>query len=327
MTQDETPRNDENVRAAANARRGSPPLAQSVQAVDRAVMLLRELAGAGRPLRLAELASRCELKRPTAWRLLATLERHGLVERQPSGNAYGIASGALPYLRPPLVDSLARRARPVLRRIAQASGVTASLAYVDRFAIVYIDQIDSSCFTSPNWVDAEIALHASSPGKAVMAALPAAEWRGMLPPTLDRLTDTTITDVDHLAAELEATRRRGYATCEGEDVTFSNGVSAVVVDAFERPIAAVNLWGADRLVPTSRFAELGLAAMTAAAEISSSMSGGVGSAGLLCDPGALTRSRKPRASSGTRSLDLAEREPERSRDDLDDDVSLPAWRS
>jgi DNA-binding IclR family transcriptional regulator len=257
--------------AAADTRRGSAPRAQSIQAVDRAVALLRELAGAGEPQRLAELAGRCELKRPTAWRLLATLERQGLVERQPKGSTYAIAAGALPYLRPPVVDSLARRARPVLRRIAEASGVTVSLAYVDRFAIAYIDQIDSGRFTSPNWVDTEIALHASSPGKAVLAALPAAEWPGMLPPTLTRLTDATITDLDRLAAELDATRRRGYATCEGEDVTFSNGVSAVIADVVERPVAAVNLWGPERLVPSTRFAELGAAARAAAAEIAGAM--------------------------------------------------------
>jgi DNA-binding IclR family transcriptional regulator len=239
---------------------------KTVQSVDRAVMLLRALAQADEPVPLAALAGLCGLERPTAWRLLLTLQTHGLVERGGPDNGYQLAFGALELSSSRAVDSLARIARPLLTALANQHEVTASLAYVERFGIVYIDQVDSAGFATPNWVGRPLSLHGSSPGKAVLAALPPAEARGMLGPTLPRLTDTTITDFAKLATELVAVREAGYAVSRGEDVTYSNGASAAVMEG-GRPFAAFDLWGPERIVPVSRLPELGAAAAAAASEL------------------------------------------------------------
>ena len=88
----------------------------------------------------------------------------------------------------------------------------------------------------------------------------------MLGPTLQRLTDTTITDLVEFAAELDSVRVLGYAVSRGEDVTYSNGASAVATSN-GRPFAAIDLWGPERMVPTARLAELGEAAAAAALEL------------------------------------------------------------
>lgn len=244
-----------------------PNRSKTVQSVDRAIALLRTLATSPQSLSLAELASRCELARPTAWRLLWTLEVGGLVEKVEPAH-YRLAIGWTGPQQPDhRVDVLARLSRPVLTELAQECGVTASLVLVGRFDLAYIDQVDGPLFTSPTW-EGPLSLHASSPGKAVLAALPDAEWRAMAGPELEELTETTITDLDDLAAELAVVRERGYARCLGEDVTYSNGASAVVL-AGGRPVAAVDLWGPDRRVPESRLAELGAAAASGAARIQS----------------------------------------------------------
>jgi DNA-binding IclR family transcriptional regulator len=53
---------------------------QRVQSVARAAELLKALDA---PATVFELAERCGLNRSTAWRILATLEDSGLVERDP----------------------------------------------------------------------------------------------------------------------------------------------------------------------------------------------------------------------------------------------------
>ena len=73
---------------------------------------------------------------------------------------------------------------------------------------MYIDQVDSDRFSSPNWEGRAVSLYASSPGKAILATLTDAEVQGMVGPTLERLTDTTITDFDELTAELQTVRDR-----------------------------------------------------------------------------------------------------------------------
>lgn len=234
-----------------------------MQSVDRAVSLLRALAKAGTPLSLAALATECHLERPTAWRLLWTLQTHGLVERVGTANGYRLAFGALELSSVQAVDSLARIARPLLSSLAAEHEVTASLAYVERFGLTYIDQVDGPRFASPNWVGRALSLHGSSPGKAVLAALPPGEAQGMIGPVLERLTDETITDLDDLRSELDEVRRQGYAISRGEDVTYSNGASAVVVTN-GRPFAAIDLWGPERIVATSALPALGAAAAAAA---------------------------------------------------------------
>ena len=58
----------------------APDGVQRIQAVDRAVVLLKAVAASSTPPTVLELARRCGINRATAWRLLRTLEHHGLVD-------------------------------------------------------------------------------------------------------------------------------------------------------------------------------------------------------------------------------------------------------
>src|SRR5436853_7745767 len=66
-----------------------------VQSVDRAVMLLRAISASAQPLTAWELARACGINRSTAWRLLQTLEHHGLTERDEATQRYSIGYTAL----------------------------------------------------------------------------------------------------------------------------------------------------------------------------------------------------------------------------------------
>src|SRR5919106_749023 len=61
-----------------------------VQSVQRAAALLEAIAEAPEPQTAPDLAERCGLNRSTAWRILATLEDEGLVERDAATNRYSI---------------------------------------------------------------------------------------------------------------------------------------------------------------------------------------------------------------------------------------------
>ena len=76
---------------------------RTIQSVDRAAMLIKAIADSRRPPTVIELAAECGLNRSTAWRLLATLDAHGLIERDPVSQRYSlgyaflrIAAGAEP---------------------------------------------------------------------------------------------------------------------------------------------------------------------------------------------------------------------------------------
>src|ERR671934_2661732 len=91
---------------------------RTIQAVDRAAALLKAVADSRQPLTVVELATLTGLNRSTAWRLLATLDRHGLVERDPATQRYSVGHAMLQIAAAGDHSALVRRARPVLQQLA-----------------------------------------------------------------------------------------------------------------------------------------------------------------------------------------------------------------
>src|SRR5271156_1293081 len=79
---------------------------QRIQAVDRAIVLLKAVAASTNPPTVLELARRCGINRAAAWRLLRTLEHHGLVDRDVVTQRYTVGYGA------PVIASAGRASQP-----------------------------------------------------------------------------------------------------------------------------------------------------------------------------------------------------------------------
>jgi len=239
----------------------------TIQSVERALALLAAVARARTPPTLAEVAAACGLGRTTAWRLLATLEAHGLVTRDPTSGGYVVGPAAAVLAGAVDEATLIRLARPALEQLAADIGETASLALPRRIGLFYVEQVDPPERSAASWLGIELSLHATSSGKALLAHLPPAEREAVLSRPLRRFTPATITDRRSLAAELDETVRRGYATCAGELEEREFGVSSPVLDAGGHPVCVVNVWGPMKRVPASRFAELGERVRQAAAVV------------------------------------------------------------
>ena len=246
-----------------------------VQSVDRALNLLDAVAAASpRGETAAALAARCDINRATAWRLLGTLEAHGLVERDPSTNRYKVGLALIRMSAAAGYDGLVRRARPILERVSEQTGETAALAIAGLHGVTYVGEAAPQSVLAVSWLAREVPLHATSTGKAFLAWLPQDEAIGMLDTPLPGFTDTTVTDSELLLAELTKTRARGYAECAGEFEATLYGVSAPVLNATDaRPVAIFSIWGPVNRVPVTRFAEFGPIAAEAAIEISAVVSG------------------------------------------------------
>lgn len=241
---------------------------RTIQAVDRAATLLKTVADSRQPLTVVELANATGLNRSTAWRLLATLDQHGLVERDPVTQRYSVGYAILQMGASGDHDALVRRARPVLARLATTTGETASLAVAKRFDLVYVDQVEPPHVMSPNWLGRSAALHATSSGKAFLAWLPPKEREALLTPArLKRFTDTTITTRKVLEDEFAEVRRNGYSVCIGELEETLFGASAAVLNMRERPVAIISVWGPQHRIPRERLPEIGEQAVKAAVEI------------------------------------------------------------
>lgn len=244
------------------------PRASRVQSVDRAVLLLQAVAAAsGRDSSAAALAQACDLNRATAWRILVTLESHGMVVCDRPSGRWSLGGAVAELGRAAGVEDLVALAHPVLVRLSATTGETADLAVARGVRLTYVDEIRPASVLSAEWLGRTVPLHATSTGKALLAFLPAAERARVLAGPLPAHTATTITDPTVLEAELEVIRSRGYATCRGELEPHLDGVSAAVLDLAGHPRGVVSIWGPDVRVTPDRLPALGALAVAAAQEI------------------------------------------------------------
>jgi DNA-binding IclR family transcriptional regulator len=236
--------------------------------------LLQQVGAAPAGVSLAELARLCDINRATAWRLLATMEAHGLVDRDPADNRYRIGFAMIRMSRTAGYDGLVRRVRPILERVCTQTGETAALAVAGQQGVTYVGEVRPVSVLTVSWLAREVPLHATSTGKAFLASLPEPEALGLLKLPLQGFTDTTVTSRDRLLAELRRIRQRGYADCAGELEPTLFGVSAPVLDPSDgRPVAVFSIWGPVNRVTTERFPALGDMAVQAAAEVAEVLGG------------------------------------------------------
>src|SRR6186997_2253937 len=183
----------------------------SVQSVDRAVSILELLARHGEQ-GVTEVAGELGVHKSTAFRLVATLETHGLVEQTEDRGKYRLGVGLLRLAGATTARlDVVQEARPICRRLAQETGETVNIAVLSESSALYLDQVaGSSALQSHNWVGQHIPLHATSNGKVLLSELSEADRKSALR-ELPRFTDKTVTKRSELKDELEQVREAGYA--------------------------------------------------------------------------------------------------------------------
>lgn len=227
------------------------------QTVERALQLLDAVATSAEPLTTGQLAVLSGLARPTAYRLLVTLERQGYLDRV-RDHAFTLGYKATRMSGDRAAQqALARRARPILAALTEQVRETVNLSAPVGAALVEIDQIDPpDPIRQMNYTNVAFPLHGSSNGKLMLSGFSPAELDVFLAHPLERRTDRTITDPAELRAELEATRRRGFGLCVGELYEGINGVSGAIVDGRRLTIGYVSVSGPAFRLPPARLAEI-----------------------------------------------------------------------
>jgi DNA-binding IclR family transcriptional regulator len=213
------------------------------QAVRRAMALLKVFDDDHPAWGLSELARAAGLNKTTAYRLLAALEREGMVGRAADGERYVLGPEIVVLGGRALrANNLRAVARPELERLAGATGETASLEILSGREMLVIDEIAGSHLMSgvPD-LGSRWPLHASSTGLAVLAFLPEAEE--LLSRALPPVTAATITGRAALRAELACVRERGYSVADETLEVGLVAIAAPVCDHDGRVVAALSIAG------------------------------------------------------------------------------------
>jgi DNA-binding IclR family transcriptional regulator len=222
-----------------------------VQAVDRAIACLEAFTQEEPELSLSAVAAHADLAKPTAFRLLATLEVRGLVSHNAATNKYSLGSGILALAAVRARQSgLLDRALPIMRRIRDSVNETISLSVRAGDYRVHLYQLESlHPIRRTTEIGERSPLYAGASNRVLLAAMSDAEIADYLKRTrLEAFTPNTITSAERLWAQIRTVRERGYAESNGERYIGGEAVAAPVRDADGAVIAALYV-----SVPTARY--------------------------------------------------------------------------
>ncbi|MDW6023857.1 IclR family transcriptional regulator [Mesorhizobium sp. BAC0120] len=247
----------------------------AVQSLDRALRILSIVAGSD-GLSLSEVAERSGLAASTAYRMLTTLQSHGMVEFAEQQQLWSVGVEAFrigsAFLRSrKLVD----RARSVMQELMEKTGETANLGVAEDDCVVFVSQVETHqairAFFRPG---TRSPFHASGIGKAILAHLSPARLEAIIEETrLEPFTAKTLSHSSDLEADLEKIRARGWSVDDEERFPGMRCIAAAIFNEFAEPVGGISISGPTVRVTPDRLAAFGPEVRRAAAAVTTMIGG------------------------------------------------------
>ena len=222
------------------ARRDSSP--DFIEALARGLDVIRAFQPRQPVMSLAAVAGAAGLARPTARRVLLTLEELGYV--RPAEGGFELTPRVLELgMSYVLSRNLWEVARPHMERLVARTHESSSIAQLDGSDIVYVARV-----AVPKIVALAVTIGTRFPamqtslGKVLLAALPPEEAdRVLAEPSRSGITPRYVPDREEREAVLREVRARGWAITDEQLAAGIRSVAAPLRDGEGRVIASVNV--------------------------------------------------------------------------------------
>jgi IclR family transcriptional regulator, KDG regulon repressor len=220
--------------------------------------LLVVLAKKGGHHTISALARELGLTFSRVYRLVATLEAKGFIERDPATKLYGLGPRTLEVgMRYLNEHPLVARVRPHLEQLAAETLETTFLAIRDDDQAVYVDRVDSSqAVRFQTDVGARAPWHCVAAGMALVSAESDSVIKSLLSRTRVACVGATPTRAE-LEREIAEVRARGFSINFGQWHADVAAVASPLVDHTGRPVAALVIGAPLMRVTPERANELG----------------------------------------------------------------------
>ena len=213
-----------------------------VEALARGLSIITAFSPTATALTVSDAATRTSLPRPTARRLLKTLEQMGYVRS--SGGLYTLTTKVL-ELGTTYIAALGiwELARPHLEALVAQTGESSSMSQLDGSDIVYVARVPVPKIIALSvHIGTRFPAPATSMGHVLMAELDAAELDALLSAPsksgiIPRITPSR-DELDHILAEV---RERGWALSDERLSLGIRSIAAPVRDACGKTVAAMNV--------------------------------------------------------------------------------------
>ncbi len=251
----------------------------TIKSLERAMEVFEFLSeGQGTPL--TQLASDLNQSPATVYRILVTLEKRGLVEFDHVAQLWHIGPKAFVigarFIRR---TNLVERARPIMRKLMEATGETANLGIQQEGSVLFLSQVETQASIRAFFPPGTLSpMHASGIGKALLAHMDDVRLEKLLrSEDFEQFTDHSITDPVALKTHLIEIRSKGYSVDNEEKNTGMRCIAAPVFDFNGEAIAGISVSGPTSRIEPARLEQLIAPVISAARDLSLAI-GGNGSA-------------------------------------------------
>ena len=247
---------------------------RSVPGLARGLAVMEFLARRSGGCTQREIAEEFGIPVSSVFRLVNQLEGSGYINRDQESKQMRLSLKMLCVGQRAVLDTNVNEfALPVMRRLRNKLGPTVALGVLNGTGVVTVECViglsDFSISLSPGSMS---PIHASAPGKMLVASLPADERERLIDKIeFKRYTDRTIKDVAGLRAEIKAIRARGYAMDDNERTLGVCCAAAPVRDRTGQTIAALWLTAPDEYLAPADLPSAAAEVVAAANEISANL--------------------------------------------------------
>ncbi|MDR6397482.1 IclR family transcriptional regulator [Herbaspirillum seropedicae] len=236
-----------------------------VRAVDRALEILQAFGAGDRELTVAELLTRVDLRRPTLYRLLYTLEKGGFLSSNgdPQRFRLGPAIGQLAWAWTSSFD-LSDVARPLLSSLWEDTGETVALFIPHGSRRICISELPSPqplSFKRGIGYSERIVRGAS--GRALLA------WMAPTEVQITRYCEGLEVDISTLMAQLEQARDLGYAVSHDELIKGAVAIAAPFFDHTGNVAGSIGIFGPGVRLDQAHIEQIAAKLRTSASALSS----------------------------------------------------------
>lgn len=215
------------------------------KSVARVVDLLVLLAHSDAPLALNEICHTLTWPKSSAFELIQTLVKKGLLEvKDERLKTYGLSLLSFEIGSSYLSNlGVTDQARPYIQQLNKQIGSTVFLGIEDNGDVVYLDKAENHSFMKPTAkLGARRYLHTTGVGKALLAAYPEDKIKKILSKNpLFTKTEFSHTTLEEVLQDMREIKNRGYSIDNREDNTEMYCMGAAIYDQFGSPVASISV--------------------------------------------------------------------------------------
>jgi IclR family acetate operon transcriptional repressor len=236
----------------------TPKRTYTITALQRGLSLLQLFTLSERGMTAKEVARRSSLPVSTVHRFLVNLESAGFLKCSGEGLYHlGVGCFAIGHAALGQLD-IRRLSLPYLQELNRQTRETIHLTVRHGLSAVYVDKLDSpEQLRIHSRIGAAVPLHCTAVGKVMLAFMPEEEGEKVVRQLeLKRLTPNTVGSVQELQAELNRTRKNGYACDLEENELHIRCIAAPIWDHTGNVHASVSITAPVVRMPVNRMRQL-----------------------------------------------------------------------